>query len=183
MIVPSTGTLLIAEPFLQDPNFQRTVIFLCEHKEEGSLGFILNKPYPLELNEVLHDIEDLKLPVHYGGPVNRDSLHFLHLYPDLIPDSYPVGAGISWGGDFSSALKHLQNGNINPSYIKFFIGYSGWGEGQLEHEMKEQSWITSIATRNIVFTTPPNEVWKKSLESLGGEYSQMIHYPTDPRLN
>lgn len=183
MVTLGAGILLIAEPFLKDPNFQRTVVFLCEHKEEGSFGFVLNKPYPLELNEVLQNIEDLKLPVHNGGPVNRDTLHFLHQYPELIPNCYSVGAGTYWGGDFSAALEHLQNGRIDPKKIKFFIGYSGWGEGQLETEMQEKTWILANAHKTIIFDTEPGEIWKKSLEMLGGSYTQMIHYPTDPSLN
>ena len=183
MIEPGPGVLLIAEPFLQDPNFQRTVVFLCEHKEEGSLGYVLNKPYPLELNQVLHYIEDLKLPVYNGGPVNRETLHFIHQYPELISNSISVGDGIYWGGDFSEALHHLQNGSLDPTRIKFFIGYSGWGDRQLEQELKEKSWLTVKANRKITFQTEATEIWKEALRMLGGDYNQMINYPTDPRLN
>jgi putative transcriptional regulator len=183
MIEPGPGILLIADPFLQDPNFQRTVVFLCEHEHLGSLGFVINKPYPLELNQVLHNIEDLKLTIYNGGPVNRETLHFLHQYPELIPNSHSLGGGIYWGGDFSNALHHLENGKISPKKIKFFIGYSGWGEGQLADELKEKSWLTVKANRNIVFNTASPDIWKNALTLLGGEFGRMANYPTDPRLN
>ena len=102
MIQPAPGILLIADPFLKDPNFLRTVVFLCEHKEEGSFGFVLNRKYENTLDELIPGLEDLKLPVFYGGPVQMDTIHFLHQYPDEIPGSEEVIKGVYWGGDFET---------------------------------------------------------------------------------
>ena len=102
MITPGPGILLIAEPFLKDPNFMRTVVFLCDHQEEGSFGFVINKLFDHTLDELMNDLEELKLPVFYGGPMQMDTIHFLHQYPDLIPGSYEVLDGIFWGGDFET---------------------------------------------------------------------------------
>ena len=82
---PAPGILLIADPFLKDPNFMRTVVFLCEHQDEGSFGFVLNKNYEYTLDELVSGLEDLrKIPVYLGGPVQMDTIHFLHQYPDKI---------------------------------------------------------------------------------------------------
>lgn len=183
MIEPKAGILLIAEPFLKDPNFVRTVIFLCEHQEEGSFGFVLNKNYDFTLNELLPDMENIQLPVYYGGPVQPDTLHFLHQLPELIPGGLEVANGIYWGGDYELTMSLLKKGAINTQKIRFFIGYSGWGNGQLDDEMKEKTWLTVAANPNLVFHRNLSDIWKDSLKELGGEYEQLINYPVDPQLN
>lgn len=183
MIEPGPGILLIAEPFLKDPNFQRTVVLLCDHQKEGSFGFVINRHFDHKLNELMNDMDDLSLPVFYGGPVQMDSLHFLHQYPEKIPGSYEVQAGIFWGGDFETAISLLREGSIKPDKIRFFIGYSGWSGGQLDMELKEKSWLTVGATRRVVFHSSASEIWKEALKLMGGEYEQLINYPTDPSLN
>ncbi len=123
MITPGPGTLLIAEPFLKDPNFMRTVVFLCDHQDEGSFGFVINKLFDHTLDELMNDLDELKLPVFYGGPMQMDTIHFLHQYPDLIPGSYEVLDGIFWGGDFETAINLIRSGNLKAVKISFYIGY------------------------------------------------------------
>jgi putative transcriptional regulator len=183
MIEPAAGILLIAEPFLKDPSFLRTVIILCEHRLQGSFGLVLNKKFGQTLDELITDMEGFKLPVYYGGPVQMDTIHFLHQYPTLIPDSVKVTDDIYWGGNFETVSALIKTKNIDLKKIKFFIGYSGWGDGQLNEEMKEKSWLTVAANSRLVFNTVNTEIWKNSLKTLGGEYERMINYPTDPQLN
>jgi putative transcriptional regulator len=183
MISPSKGTLLIANPFLKDPNFSRTVIFLCEHTKEGSFGFVLNKKFPKPLEELVPDLNITNFPVYEGGPVQRDALHFLHQYPQLISGSEEVMENVYWGGNFESLLINLKNNDINKEGLRFFIGYSGWSEGQLDDELKEESWLTVKATRKLIFDTKPEDIWKNSLKHLGGNYEMMINFPIDPQLN
>lgn len=183
MIEPGPGILLIADPFLKDPNFLRTVVLLCEHRTEGSFGLVLNKQIEQTLDELLSDLEGCRFPVYYGGPVEMNTLHFLHQYPSLIPDSVKIGNGMYWGGNFESLTALIKSNSIDKDKIKFFAGYSGWGDGQLSDEMKEKSWLTVTATTDIVFKTPHPEIWKGSLQLLGGKYEQLINYPTDPQLN
>jgi putative transcriptional regulator len=183
MIKPDKGILLIAEPFLKDPHFMRTVVIICEHKHEGSIGFVLNKKFDQTLNQLIPDLEGLHLPVYFGGPVQLDTLHFLHTYPNLIPGSVQITEGIFWGGDFEQMISLLKREEIDPRKIRFFIGYSGWSEGQLDHEMNEKSWLTVEASKEIVFAQNPDDIWKEALKKLGGTYEQMIHYPIDPQLN
>jgi putative transcriptional regulator len=183
MNAPSQGMLLIAEPFLKDPNFKRTVVLLCEHQEAGSFGFVLNREIEQTLEELLPDLEGMDNPVYYGGPVQKDTLHFLHQYPELIPGGFEVADGIYWGGDFDLAIQFLREQKIDPDKIRFFIGYSGWTGGQLELELKENSWLLTPALRKLVFHRKMDEVWKDSLRNMGGDYEIMINFPVDPSLN
>ncbi|HMI78408.1 MAG TPA: YqgE/AlgH family protein [Ferruginibacter sp.] len=183
MIQPGPGILLIADPFLKDPNFLRTVVILCEHQTEGSFGFVLNKQIEQTLGELITDLEGYQLPVYYGGPVQMNTIHFLHQYPDLIPDAQKISNEIYWGGNFETVTALIKSKSIDINKIKFFVGYSGWGDGQLDNELKEKSWLTVSATRNLVFDTQHDEVWKGSLQHLGGDYEMMINFPIDPQLN
>jgi putative transcriptional regulator len=183
MVEPGPGILLIADPFLKDPNFLRTVVFLCEHREEGSFGFVLNRKYENTLDELIPDVEGYKLPVFYGGPVQMDTIHFLHQYPAEIPGGEEVMTGIYWGGDFARAVELIKSGELDADKIRFYIGYSGWGNGQLGEELKEKSWLTVQASRKLIFKTSAEDVWRESLKHLGGDYEMMIHFPTDPQLN
>jgi putative transcriptional regulator len=183
MIQPASGTLLIAEPFLKDPNFMRTVILLCEHQEEGSFGFVINREFGSTLEDLLPDVTSLTLPVYYGGPVQPDTLHFLHTCPNEIPGGLEVTDGVYWGGDFNAAIELLEKGELSHERIKFFIGYSGWTGGQLDNELKEKSWLMTQGVKRLVFHADNKEIWKDSLRHLGGDYEIMINFPTDPQLN
>lgn len=183
MLTPSAGVLLIADPFLKDSNFMRTVVMLCDHQEEGSFGFVLNRPLKYTLQEILPDLEGVTMPVSFGGPVQTDSLHFLHLCPDQIPGSQEVTDGIYWGGDFGVVKDLLLKDRIDHGKIRFFVGYSGWGSNQLEEEMKGKSWITAMAKKRLIFNLRVDEIWKESLRMLGDDYSQMTNFPIDPQLN
>lgn len=183
MITPAPGILLIADPFLKDPNFKRSVVFLCEHQEEGSFGFVLNRTYEYSLDELITGVEDLKIPVYYGGPVQMDTIHFLHQYPLQIPGGFKVADDIYWGGDFETAITLLRAGDLDITRIRFYIGYSGWSKGQLKDELQEKSWLTVAATRKLIFHKEINEIWRDALRHLGGDYELMVNFPIDPQLN
>jgi putative transcriptional regulator len=183
MVEPGPGILLIADPFLKDPNFLRTVVFLCEHKDEGSFGFVLNRQYENTLDELIPELEGHQLPVYYGGPVQMNSIHFLHQYPEEIPGGQEVMKGVFWGGDFDAVVELIKQNQVNPDKIRFYIGYSGWGEGQLSTELKEKTWLTVKANRKLVFHQKYDEIWKDSLKHLGGDYEIMVNFPIDPQLN
>jgi putative transcriptional regulator len=183
MVQVSAGEILIADPFLRDPNFMRTVVFICEHQDSGSFGFVLNKKYDQDLGDLISDLEGNTFPVYYGGPVQLDTVHFLHQRPELIPGGLEVTDGIYWGGDFSDVAELIKTNSLREIDIRFFIGYSGWSEGQLDEEMKTKSWITGKGTRPLIFTKNIDNTWKEALRQLGGEYEQMVNYPIDPQLN
>ncbi|MDE3145772.1 MAG: YqgE/AlgH family protein [Bacteroidota bacterium] len=183
MIDPVAGTLLISDPFLKDPNFLRTVVILCDHQYEGSFGFVLNKLYDQKIGELVPDLEGIDFPVYYGGPVQTNTLHFLHQHPELIDGGILVTDNVYWGGDFETVIELLKENRLKQNDIRFYIGYSGWGEGQLEEELKAKSWITSQGTSKLIFHRNADMIWKDALRNLGGEYAQMINYPIDPQLN
>ena len=183
MIEPASGILLISDPFLKDPNFMRTVVFLCEHQEQGSFGFVLNRKYEYTLGELLPELEGFKLPVYYGGPVQLDSIHFLHQYPDEIPGGVEVIKGVYWGGDFELMVEMIKKNIIDANKIRFYIGYSGWGVGQLDEELTEKSRLTVKAIKKLIFHKKHDEIWKDSLKQRGGDYEMMINFPIDPQLN
>jgi putative transcriptional regulator len=184
MISPATGILLIAEPFLKDPNFIRKVVLLCRHEEEeGSFGFVLNNLFHKKLGELIPELTGFNLPVYEGGPVQKDTLHYIHQYPKLLPDCLKITKDVYWGGDFETLKQLMHAGKIAPGKIRFFLGYSGWEAGQLDTEMDDKSWLTVGANQNIIFETPMDSIWKASLIQLGGKYEMLIHFPTDPQLN
>ena len=135
--------MLVAEPFLQDPNFRRGVILLCDHQKEGSFGFILNKPIDMGINDLISSFPDFKSEVYYGGPVQTDTIHYLHTRGDILPNSIEVMSGVYWGGDFEQLKEFILADKIKPNDIRFFVGYSGWAAGQLKNEQKVLSWMTA----------------------------------------
>lgn len=177
------GEFLIAEPFLNDPNFERSVILLCEHTENGSLGFVINQETNLFLGDVLEENVYPEIPLYLGGPVEKNTLHFLHRRPDLIPESLEVHKGIYWGGNFEKAKTELNAFHLNSEDIRFFVGYSGWSAGQLEEEMNQKTWIPTPSDPEFLFDTPPKNFWREVLKRMGGEYRAIAHYPIDPSLN
>ncbi len=183
MVNLAPGVLLIADPFLKDPNFMRTVVLVTEYKEDGAVGFVLNRQYENTLDELLPEVEGHQLPVYYGGPVQMNTIHFLHAYGDEIPGGVEVSSGVYWGGDFEAVVSLINSGQIDRDKIRFFIGYSGWSTGQLEEEIEEKTWLKAEATHELVFHSQAQEIWKDSLKHLGGEYEMMINFPIDPQLN
>jgi putative transcriptional regulator len=180
MVDPGTGVLLIADPFLKDPNFMRTVVFLTEHRDDGTIGFVINRQFENTLDELLPEIEGHKLPVYYGGPVQMNTIHFLHRYPEDIPGGIEVMDGVYWGGDFDAVIELINSNKIDPNKIRFYIG---WSSGQLQNEMEEKTWLTVEASRKLIFHENAEEIWKDSLKHLGGDYEMMINFPIDPQLN
>lgn len=180
---PTKGSFLISEPFLPDPNFERTVVLLCEHGDQGSFGFVLNKNSELLLEDLIEDINDFKEQVYIGGPVQQDTLHFVHR-ADYLEGGVEIGEGLYWGGNFEHLKILIDTKQINTEDFRFFIGYSGWGENQLEAELKANSWIVApAATPDLIFNKKDKFLWKTVLQRLGGRYNIYSNYPTDPRLN
>jgi len=177
------GNILIADPFLKDPNFMRSVVLLCEHQPAGSFGFVLNKAYPHVLGDLVADLEGCKLPVYYGGPVQPGTLHFLHSCPGLISGGVKIMDDIYWGGEFEEAVSLIKQNKLSYNSIRFYIGYSGWTEGQLDYEMEQKSWVLTSGSKQLVFHRNIDLIWKDALKQMGGEYEQLINYPIDPQLN
>ncbi|MFT5167241.1 MAG: putative transcriptional regulator [Saprospiraceae bacterium] len=171
------GKVLIAEPFMQDPNFKRGVILLCEHDKEGSIGFILNKSLEMDVSELIADFPAFEAQVYFGGPVQKDTIHYVHNVGDLLEDSNLVCPGVFWGGDFEKLKFLITSKMIEPKNIRFFVGYTGWSEGQLEDEMVLGSWVIGDMHSNYLFKTSPDTLWKKALQHKGNTYSVIAQMP------
>jgi len=182
-IEPGKGRLLVSEPYLPDPNFERTIVLLCDHNDDGSFGFVLNKPAEVKVAEVMEELKNFDAVIHVGGPVQQDTLHFIHTHADL-EGATEIAKGIYWGGHFESLLIKLDTFQVNIKDVKFFLGYSGWGAGQLAEELKADSWIVSDrVTPELVFETEHQQMWQKALKTMGGRFSVYSNYPVDPNLN
>lgn len=182
-IAPGKGKILVSEPYLPDPNFERTIILLCEHNDEGSFGFIMNKPSLAKLADVMQDLKDIDAPVFIGGPVQQDTLHYIHRLSNL-EESIEVMDGIYWGGNFDQLVSLIETKQVATNDIKFFLGYSGWSVGQIEEELKEDSWIVSDkVNEELLFDIKAESMWQYALKRMGGRFSVYSNYPQDPRLN
>ncbi|MBS1489685.1 MAG: YqgE/AlgH family protein [Bacteroidetes bacterium] len=180
---PQAGRLLISEPYLADPNFDRTIILLCEHNDDGTIGFVLNRPTESTVGSLVSDLSHVENSACLGGPVQQDTLHYLHRHPD-VAGAVKVADGIFWGGDFEDIIDKLKTGQANQDDIKFFLGYSGWSYGQLEEEIKTNSWIVSDrVSEELIFETEFDLMWRATLKAMGGRFSMYSNYPVDPTLN
>lgn len=180
---PASGVLLVAEPYLQDPGFARSVILLCEHGENGTLGFVLNRPSINSVNMLLPELRFPGVHIYDGGPVRTDSLQILHCLPEHLGGE-EVLPGVFWGATYDELAKLYHSKiEIAPSLIRLFRGYSGWDVGQLETELEQGAWITAPGNREIIFNEDSNKVWSLSLSSLGKDYAFMANLPVDPILN
>jgi putative transcriptional regulator len=178
------GQLLIAEPSLiGDISFNRSVILLADHNIKGSVGFIINKPLKYTINDLVPEIR-ASFKIYNGGPVEQDNLYFIHNIPDLIPNSIEISNGIYWGGEYEITKKLINKGKITKNNIRFFLGYTGWEEDQLESEIEESSWIlTKNNYENKIIGKSASHFWKKQILELGGDYLIWSNAPKNPTLN
>lgn len=182
--LPKKGHLLIAEPStLGDVSFNRSVVILAEHNNEGSIGFILNKPLNYTINDLLPEIE-ASFKIYNGGPVEQDNLYFIHNIPEIIPNSVEISNGIYWGGDFETTKHLINTRKIHKNNIRFFLGYSGWSVNQLEMELQENAWIVSEnSLKKKLLSKSSNQFWKEKIIEQGGEYVLFSNAPENPMLN
>jgi putative transcriptional regulator len=181
--IPEKGKILISEPFLPDTFFNRSIVYLTDHTEQGSVGFILNKKLDLQVSAAIDGFENWNENLSMGGPVAPDTLHYLHNLGDLIPRSVHVEGSIFWGGDIDVIRELIKNKKIDQSQIRFFLGYSGWSAGQLERELKENSWVIAKVNSNIVLNNKGDDIWKKVLRSFKNKYRMWADFPDSPEMN
>ena len=182
-IIPATGKLLIAEPFLTDPEFARSVVLLCSHDSEGTVGFVLNRISVNNIGDLLPDmVPGATIPVHDGGPVQPETLHIIHKIPEQM-GGLEILPGIYWGGSYENLHKAIEEDGVTEDKIRLFVGYAGWEQGQLEREMKEGSWIVANGAENLIFEPDSTQVWRLALKSLGNNFAYMANLPLHPQLN
>ena len=181
-IKPKQGRIIIAEPFLPGNYFNRSIVLLVEHSKEGSVGFILNKPVEYPVKEFINEFPDFEAGISIGGPVSTNLVHFIHTLGTKIPGSIQVKDNLYWGGDFDQLKKLITAGVVQPNQVRFFLGYSGWGEHQLEDEIEENSWLVSEIEIDQIMSNYEN-LWEEMVEKAGGKYKLWSNFPEDPGLN
>lgn len=178
----SKGKLLISAPFLNDV-FKRSVILLTEHNEEGSVGFIINKPTEYKLHHVIEDFPEFDAKVFLGGPVQQNSLNFIHRANNILDGGFEISDGLYWGGNFELLKILAGNGDLNPDDFKFFLGYAGWSPDQLSEELKISSWYLNTPTMENIFPDDSEKLWENILKTMGKQYSIIATFPEDPSVN
>ena len=182
-LLPARGRILLSEPFMGDYYFGRAVVLLAEHNEEGSFGVIMNKPVTAKFNEVMKDFPEFDAPIYLGGPVETDSLFYIHTKGDQLEGATEIVEGLFWGGDIEALKELILIKRIETNDIRFFIGYSGWAADQLSTELKRNSWVITRASRQKIFTLDPMSMWEKLLDKMGDTYQYWTKFPIDPTMN
>jgi putative transcriptional regulator len=180
-----TGKLLVASPALQDPNFKRTVVYLCAHGEDGAFGLIVNRPIngaPIG-DHLPQWMEHVSLPavLFQGGPVEASAAFGLARLQRRPPTEgwLPVQEGVGLldiGLDAGAIAGDLDG-------LRVFSGYSGWAAGQLEGEIAQEAWFVVDARPDDLFTPEPEALWREVLRRQPGKLAMFAYFPEDPTLN
>lgn len=182
--IPVAGSLLISEPFMYDDYFTRSVVLLCEHNEEGSFGFVLNKYIESSAKDVLPELNEVELKISIGGPVDNSNLFYVHSIGKELENSVELCKDISIGGDFDQLKEHINKDPKEISKIRFFIGYSGWSKGQLQEEIDDKSWVVlNNVPTELILDTSNDSLWKSLMKELGGKFEVMSKFPVNPSDN
>lgn len=143
------GTILASSPAMDDPFFEKAIVFITEYNDKGAMGFVINKLFPRTLNELVEFRHSKAFPLYDGGPVNREGLFFIHQRADLIQGGSLVTGNIYLGDNFEEAVRSINNKSLTENDIKLFIGYCGWDDKELDNEIAEGSWIIHTSDMNI----------------------------------
>ncbi len=183
---PAPGRFLIALPTLRDPNFTRTVVLLCEHNDEGSVGLIVNRPTPVKLAGgipgPLAEAREGEV-LFQGGPVSPSHIFALHNVPRLMGDSREVVPGVWFTPGSEGVAERLRQPPQPGESLRLYAGYAGWGAGQLDAELQQTAWIVGPAVADLVYAPNPKATWARALQAIGGAAAFLATAPEDPRLN
>lgn len=177
------GQVLIAHPLLNDGFFNRSVIFLTNHSEDGALGFIFNFKTQFKLRDIRPQVKNGNFPIYEGGPVAKDQLFFLHTLGNDISDSVHVTDRIYFGGDFNEVLHLIEHGKVKHHEVRFFAGYSGWGFDQLNNEIKSGNWLVNKDPSAELFLWNSDDLWKQQLSEVKQSYAIFANIGFDPSPN
>ncbi len=182
---PKKGSLLVSEPFMLDQNFERSVILLCEHDaEDGTVGLILNHRSFMVLSDIVDEVQNATFPVYVGGPVEQNTLYFVHEAYEKLQSGTHIVDNLYWGGNFELLVDLINKEEVKPEQVKLFLGYSGWEVGQLEKEIQQNSWaVHNSYGTDLAFMTDGEDLWKHTLISLGPKYAHVANFPKRPEYN
>jgi len=179
------GVFLLASPRLRDPNFRQTVVLLCEHGPEGALGVVVNRPTAMSISEALPHVPIIEGAAHVlyaGGPVQTNQVMLLYRGSQFPENAHPVFDGVCLGGDMGMVERILTTTG-SKEFFRAYLGYSGWGPGQLEGEMKAGSWILVPADPTWVFEKDASSIWHDMVLTLDESYRPYAEMPFDPSSN
>ena len=182
-IPPKKGRVLIAEPFLPGDYFSRSVVILVAYSKKGAVGFILNKKIDYALQKMFLDFPSFDANVFLGGPVAPDSLYYIHKLGEKLPGSINVTGNIYWGGDFEILKQLISQNKVKTSDIHFFLGYSGWDAGQLDNEIKEDSWLVTDVDEETIMRDANQVSWGDFVRKAGNRYTIWENFPENPNFN
>ena len=168
---------------INDHEFNRSVIYLTRDNDEGSICFVINKKSCYKLSDIDTEYSDIEAPLYYGGPVSVDTVHFVHKENDMIISSEKISNKICWGNDFKKIISLIRKNKIRINDIKFFLGYSGWDYGQLNRELKENSWLVLEKFNSDDILKSKKDIWKNKLVSFGDKYKLWANSPENPNYN
>lgn len=178
------GDLLIADPsIIGDETFHRSAIYISAIQESSPMGFIINKPFEFSLAEVLPEIRNKELPLYYGGLIDNDLLFVLHNAEELANCSKHIKHKTYFSGEVEKAIEALNQGLLNQSNCRFFLGYSGWSTGQLENEKKQSNWLSQNLKPKNIFSLNTKSLWRDAIKSQGGDYHLWVNTPDNPGYN
>lgn len=180
---PARGRLLVSEPYLPDPYFRRTVVLLCEHNEEGTFGFVLNRHMDMAVNDLMENMPPIGSQVGIGGPVQSGNLYYLHTLGKRIEGSLEIIDGVFTGGDYDQLCGVLKADGRLTRHVRFFVGYSGWGKDQLEKELSEKSWLVARGDKKRIMDIRTTDLWGATLRGMGRSFAPLANFPDDPTLN
>lgn len=172
-----TGKILIAMPSLQDPNFERAVVCICAHSDEGALGLVINRPHSARMEDVL---DQLGIPwgrldaprLHLGGPVGQERGFILYEHNTEIPGYMEVNPDLFMGTN-PDILRHLCQPQIHERFF-FALGYAGWSDGQLESEIRANAWLVSQLDHQLLFEVPLAQRWATAIRQMGFDPAQLM---------
>ncbi len=174
------GRILLADPFSNDDYFGRAVVFLCEHNSEGSFGFILNNFLGIDLHEVAKNFPKFNTRVALGGPVDTQSIYFIHTLGDKIEGSQYVSDGIYIGGNYDQVIQLIEEEKVSNKEVRFFLGYSGWTAQQLDEEISNHAWIVVPVINQLeVMDFSIEQLWERYMKREGKKYDLLSKFPMD----
>lgn len=180
---PQKGRILISEPFLMDNYFKRSIVLITEHNDQGTVGFVMNKPVEIKIHQVIDNFPNTDMNVLLGGPVSTNTLHYIHTLGDIIPNSVHVIGKVWWGGDFDVVQRLVSSGNLGKDQVRFFLGYSGWSPDQLDDELAENAWVVCDMKPEDIMMPMCKHYWKKTLKRMGPKYEMWAEFPENPEMN
>jgi putative transcriptional regulator len=166
-----------------DNYFKRSIVLITEHNAEGTVGFVLNKPINMKVNEIMAEFPPINSVVSLGGPVQTNTLHYLHTLGDIIPGSVKVMDNVYWGGEYEVIKRLLESGSLTNENIRFFLGYSGWQANQLEDELNDNAWVVADIGSTEIMTPMSKYFWNKTLHRLGKKFQMWSNFPENPQMN